>query len=301
MTEPTNPTLPLALGPVPRPVIQRIVQHLAHGHLHRALGRFFFMRRAYSAFQRVRQSQSPAYFRARLPATAVSVLAPVDGAASVRRLSRDGVAFGLELPAPLVNALGAFARQSQCIPFGTQERVWPQAVVDGRLPDGRIVTRASVADLGRCPEVDQIARDPRLLQIAAGYLRYWPNTCRPQLTWSFRNQLSPEEYRAHCPVADYHYDLSGYNFVQVFFYLTDVDISSGAHVMIMGSHRDKSLPLLLAIGPRPDAVIHAHYGRVREIVIEGRRGFGFIQDSSCFHKVLSPATRTRLILQIRYL
>jgi hypothetical protein len=44
----------------------------------------------------------------------------------------------------------------------------------------------------------------------------------------------------------------------------------------------------------------AVYGRDAERVMEGAAGFGFLEDSSCYHKALPPLSGDRLILQLRY-
>jgi len=48
-----------------------------------------------------------------------------------------------------------------------------------------------------------------------------------------------------------------------------------------------------------DEAVIAYYGKENEITIEGPAGFGFVQDSSCYHKALAPISDNRLMLQLR--
>ena len=36
------------------------------------------------------------------------------------------------------------------------------------------------------------------------------------------------------------------------------------------------------------------------IVVEGSAGYGFIEDTSCYHRALKPINKSRLCLQFRY-
>lgn len=85
-----------------------------------------------------------------------------------------------------------------------------------------------------------------------------------------------------------------------YFYITDVDEHSRPHVMLKGSHGKKPIHIMLSSNRHPDSTIFKHYSQENEIVITGKRGFGFVQDPSCIHKVVPPVTANRLLLQIRY-
>jgi hypothetical protein len=100
---------------------------------------------------------------------------------------------------------------------------------------------------------------------------------------------------------DFHYDVPWYNAVYAYFYLTDTDSRSGAHVMIPGSAAKKSLGFILGTCTRSETELAAYYGRgPAPIVIEGRAGFGFFEDPYCFHKALAPISADRLMLQLRF-
>jgi hypothetical protein len=84
------------------------------------------------------------------------------------------------------------------------------------------------------------------------------------------------------------------------FYLVDTTVRNGAHVLIDGSSRRKRWRHLMGAARLTDGEVVAVYGRDAERVMEGAAGFGFLEDSSCYHKALPPLSGDRLILQLRY-
>ncbi|QSJ17953.1 hypothetical protein JYQ62_03585 [Nostoc sp. UHCC 0702] len=153
----------------------------------------------------------------------------------------------------------------------------------------------------KCQAINLIAQDSRLVQIASTYLRYYPTKITSHLTWSIVSNLTEDEMKKCYPATNFHYDIAGYNFATVSFYITSVlDESSGCHIMIKGSHQKKPVWMLLKSGRHSDETVYTYYGKENEIQITGKAGFGFFQDPSCFHKVKPPTSQNRLLLQIRY-
>ena len=58
--------------------------------------------------------------------------------------------------------------------------------------------------------------------------------------------------------------------------------------------------MTLAAGRQSDKAVLNYYGQDNQLIIEGESGFGFVQDPSCIHRVISPVKADRLLLQIRY-
>ena len=141
-----------------------------------------------------------------------------------------------------------------------------------------------------------------LKAFAREYLGYWPGQVTRHLTWTFVSELSEAEQRDRFLPLSYHYDVAGYNFMSAYFYITDLDRQSGAHVMIEGSHLRKPLHTLFApwSGRQTDDQIRQYYGQDAEFLIEGKAGLGFVQDPSCFHKLFPPINNNRLVFQVRY-
>jgi len=152
-------------------------------------------------------------------------------------------------------------------------------------------------------EIDEIYRlryDEFLLDVSEKYLGYYPEKCDVNLWWSFADNLSAEDRRNQFQTIDYHYDIHGFNFFYVSFYLTDTDNRSGAHVLVKGSHKNKKISMLFRSARVPETMIQENYSEKDIIEIQGKAGTCFLEDAACFHKALVPIERDRLFLQLRY-
>jgi ectoine hydroxylase-related dioxygenase (phytanoyl-CoA dioxygenase family) len=178
--------------------------------------------------------------------------------------------------------------------------VLKEAVRNGRLPNGEPAVVGRVLAPDACPAVRRVAHDPTLIAIARGYLGYQPPIVLTELHWSFVTDVSPDYRRQLGQTIDYHYDVGWFNFLYVFFYLTDTDRRSGAHAIIRRSHRRKPLAMLWHSARQPDEPLRAEYGAANELIVEGAAGSGFVEDASCFHKALAPEARERLAFFVRY-
>src|SRR3569833_2712408 len=117
--------------------------------------------------------------------------------------------------------------------------------------------------------------------------------------WSFATEAAESQQMSMGQ--GWHYDLDGYRAIAFFFYLTDVDESSGPHILVPGSHLNKPWRGLLSLYKgRSDAEIESWYGKQRHVTICGRAGSGFAEDIFCFHKGLQPTRGERLIVQVRF-
>lgn len=159
---------------------------------------------------------------------------------------------------------------------------------------------ATVRDSSKLAIVQKLAGDPLLHAAASSFLGYRARRVSSWLFWSFASPLSDDERRASNQTIDFHYDVDGYNFMYANFYLVDTTARNGAHVLIEGSSRRKHWRHLMGVARLADAEAFAAYGRDAERVMEGPAGFGFLEDSSCYHKALPPLAGDRLILQLRY-
>ena len=216
-------------------------------------------------------------------------------------LGRDGVYLGLQLKPDTLALLQAFASNAE------------RRVAHG---DRQIATDETLGTLDACgqpaviinylsPELhaltEQVANDPQLLAVVTRHLGSSPRAVQIKVHES-RVTNATTDYREACmQTVMFHYDVHALNFVYVFFYLTDVDQSSGAHELILGTHSNKRLAHLFSGARKTDDEIYGSYGgRSRSLVICGLAGTGFIEDTSCFHRALAPVKRPRLALQIRY-
>lgn len=281
---------------------QRLRSRLSKGDFHHTLGRFSIVRKAYSLSCYSQQQFHPHFYRNRLNPRENSFFFGISPQVCAQNICETGVSFGLRLPVPQVEQVYKFACKTPCHEPGFSDEFYADDVQDGQLKNGRYAFRGLVKHPQQCSVVTDLAQDPILLQIVRSYLKYWPSKLTYHLTWSFPLSLPVSEQKQLYPPLNYHYDVAGYNFMTAYFYITDIDATSGAHVMIERSHNKKPLSTLFTSCAAPQLAkqVIEHYGKESERIIEGKAGFGFVQDPSCFHKLLPPLKKRRLLLQIRY-
>ncbi|MGB3299576.1 MAG: hypothetical protein WBA76_15030 [Phormidesmis sp.] len=286
----------------------RLGHRLQSGDLHHTVGRFKAARETYSFYQGCRQQLNAEFYKRRLTPRGQSFLTDVLPERCAQELQQQGVSFGLQLPPADIEAVYQFACETPCREPGFEDEFYAQAVENGRLTGDRPhlahrrVFRGLVQNPGECPVIKKVAQDPTLLEIVHKYLRYWPSKVVPHLTWSFVSDLPVAQQKELYPPLNYHYDVAGYNFMTAYFYITDIDKRCGPHVMIATSHNKKPKHTLFSSYAELDSEEQMldYYGKENKLVIEGKAGFGYVQDPSCFHRLVSPVKSRRLLLQIRY-
>lgn len=234
---------------------------------------------------------------------AASSFAGLDRERFLRELSEEGLALGLTLPPEIVGRIVAWARQQPCYAdrdtrYGfTLDR---RTEAEERL--GKPILLAQYFNTLRdCADIRNLADDPVLQWIAARYLGSTPTFVGANLWWTFPvNALAEDRFRhAHL----FHRDVDDFRFFKFFFYLTDVPAGEGAHVCVVGSH--KNPPVLRArdhwlIRRYSDAEIDACYPSEKITELCGPAGTGFAEDTLCTHKGNTPQTAPRLLLQLQF-
>ncbi len=279
--------------------VTNIARRLAAGELHYALGRFESIRKGYSALRRL--GPGGARRRTRPPPALPVPASPFGGVRteeSLAALKRDSIAFGFDLPPSIVQEIVAFARSTPIRTRGSDRLFLKEEVCQGRLPDGATAVLALAPEPMDCAAVRRLCRDPVLLETVTGFLGYRPGKIIPRLFWSFVTDASDDQRRRLGQTIDWHFDVHDFHFCSAAFYLTDVDSRAGAHALIRGSHRGKSIRMLLGSANATEAAVLARYGRERLMLVEGPAGTGFLEDTSCYHKAIAPTDRDRLMLQI---
>jgi hypothetical protein len=161
------------------------------------------------------------------------------------------------------------------------------------------VPYATIYKSSRIDVVRALAGDAQIFEAASRFLGYRPRLVSTWFFWSLANNLSDDLRRHYTQTIDYHYDVDGYKFVYANFYVNDTTIRNGAHKLVAGSGRRKRLRNLFKASLTDDEARQA-YGAAAERAIEGPAGFGFLEDTSCYHKALPPLEGDRLMLQLRY-
>ncbi len=283
-----------------RQLVSSLQQRGATDTLSYALGRFAAVRRGYGLGSGLLQKWHGGADGER---GEPSIFSRIDLVAAAAALSETALYAGLQLPPDTVVEIVNWAKESKLRPMSKRSQddsFRYDEVRGGRTPKGDPAVVAAVVKAEQNPLVERISKDAQVIEIVRRHLGYRPPHSNVRLVWSFVTDCSDDERRAAMQTIDYHFDVHHYNFMYANYYLLDTDMYSGAHGMVLGSHRDKPIHWLFRSACQSDAAIRAHYGARRELVIEGRAGYGFIQDASCYHKALAPTQRERLLLQIRY-
>jgi hypothetical protein len=208
----------------------------------------------------------------------------------VDTLDRHGfVQFDARLGAADVATLRQAALESEAtIRGGSRARFDPHAPRGVRYD----FEEAFIASLA---PVQALLMDPSLLAVAGAYLEAEPVNDLVAMWWSAATGAAPNSAAAQL----FHFDLDRLKFLKFFFYLTDVDLETGPHCYIDGSHRDKPAALRHD-GRKSDELVAKHYGahRVREIT--GPAGTILAVDTRGFHKGKPLVRGHRLMLQLEY-
>ena len=186
----------------------------------------------------------------------------------VESLSEDGFYAGINLPEQTVSEILDFLRIDRKITGSNgSKRIHPMS----RYPD----------DFVSSPVVNQIINDPKLLNIAAQYLKTSPLHVGSRLWWIFSDVLP---YQLERVGQRFHYDIDDYASLRFFFYLTDVNsLQYGAHMLVRGSHRKKKLAhRLLASRFTSDQALVEYYGESNLVPLCGTSRIWICRRSSDF-------------------
>lgn len=221
----------------------------------------------------------------------------------VDRLKKDGVFFGLQLPQDTLQEILDHTNANDCYAGGDPSlgfRASEKQDLD-RMYDRKFYLADYFNVSERCPAISQLANDANLRAIADLYVGKPAQYTGSSLTLTFPVEGRPydENRQESC---NFHYDIDDYASLRFFFYLTDVTPDSGPHVCVRGSHKRKSLFHVLNYLSRKqtDEEILKFYGSDKVIPVCGESGFGFVEDTFCFHKGTVPKTRPRLMLMLHF-
>ncbi|MBW4654676.1 MAG: phytanoyl-CoA dioxygenase family protein [Kaiparowitsia implicata GSE-PSE-MK54-09C] len=236
--------------------------------------------------------------------TSASVFEAVPTVTSVvEALKQDGMCGGFQLAPSVVEEIVQFAKSTPC--YGDRRKQLG-FYYDDREKAEQLANRAFA--IGHfwnvpvmCSTVDRIRQDPALLAIAAHYLQGTPVHQGSQMWWTFAKPNTEAPLKSKGDAGqEFHYDLDDSYSVKFFFFLTDVDANSGAHVYVQGSHRWKQLRHQWKREGIPEAELMRTYGDDAVITVEGKAGLGFVEDTACFHRGIPSRSRDRLLLTVQY-
>lgn len=150
---------------------------------------------------------------------------------------------------------------------------------------------ADIDDVVDIPEVLALANHPKVLATVGRYFGCMPTIDSIKAWWSLPGHDEAENEQF------YHRDNDSIRFLKLFVYLTDVDLESGPHIYVRGSHCSDG-----CYGRRryADEEVEQCFGKEKVHVFTGKAGTVFLEDTYGLHKGQLPEKHKRLLLQIRY-
>lgn len=272
--------------------------------LMRGLGRFAAVRRLVAAAHRQAHARRLRGLLADCEARlGDSLFALPDREQFLRELDTGGLALGLRLPLPQVEAIARFAQHAECHAdrmeahgFTVVQREQAQAHLGKPILLAQFFNAA-----GRCPAIGQVAQDPLLHWLAARHLGSVPRMVGVNLWWTFPVQALKEDRHRHAHL--FHRDVDDFRFLKFFFYVTDVEPGDGAHVCVVGSQGRppaRSWADRWVLRRYTDEEVAAAYPPAAVAEICGPAGTGFAEDTFCIHKGRTPTRAPRLLLQVQF-
>jgi len=216
------------------------------------------------------------YYRARqggapLPVNADTMFPAFDPADAARALEVDSYAPGLELPPDMLADMVDFAKRSEKKRIDDPDR--------------------------ECLPVERLVHDPKIVDVARRFLGAEPIFLKSQIYWTIPDGTAVGNALAAAEGGRFHYDLADIRAVTVFFYLSDVDEHCGPHVVIRGSQKRRTPRQILRRFIDDDYALRTYGDRI--LTVTGRRGIGWFEDITCYHKQ-SPAEQPRCMLYLIY-
>ena len=204
-------------------------------------------------------------------------------------LQRDGIAM---LPAFVdAAAMGRIRAHLEGAQLAERFAPFRRGFTVDDVPDNVHVAEYSTAHILRCPDVVNLANDPRLIEVAGRYLGCRPTISNLSIWWSLPADGTAQE------AENYHRDVDDWRFVKFFLYLSDVDETAGPHCFVRGSHRS---PKFLRIRRVTDEEVSGAFPREDQLRIAGRAGDAFLEDTFGLHKGQPPTRIRRLLFQVEY-
>ena len=221
---------------------------------------------------------------------------------ATHQLQSTGIASGLTLSPVVLKRLLELETQASVSSWGSIKpplEGW-EAIQQHNQNSTKPIVMMTPSSLELNAVIRSIAHSPRLLGLVRNHLGGGINAIEPALRWSLVVDADDAWRESQAQTVTFHFDVHDLDFVYVFFYLTPCDRDSGAHETILGSHADKPLKFLLGSARQTEPALRTYYAKDAFHILEGPAGYGFIEDTSSFHRARVPVSSPRLVLSIRY-
>ena len=229
--------------------------------------------------------------RPKVPLPACKQLGPSEVSRVVERLRQDGYNI---LPKGLTPAdIDAITDFAFTTPALTGDMNKPVAISRDNIPKGEPRFSWWTHDLARLRAVQRLIADGPYCQIAQEYLG-----CRPTL--AHISLFLDVPYEGKYGAYSYHYDNDGPGFLKYFIFLTDVEIGTGAHYFVAGSHTRSKPSAFARATLYEEEPLLASYGRDKEIIMRGPAGMVLAEDTAGFHRGSTIEHKYRLMMQFEF-
>jgi hypothetical protein len=229
--------------------------------------------------------------RPKVPLPASKQLDPSEVSHVVERLRQDG--YNILSKGLTVADVAAITDFAFTTPALAGDMSKPLVITRDSIPKGEPRFSWWTHDLARLPAIRRLIADGPYCQIAQDYLG-----CRPTL--AHISLFLDVPYEGKYGAYSYHYDNDGPSFLKFFIFLTDVEVGTGAHYFIAGSHaHSKPSPFARATLYDEEPLL-ASYGRDKEIVMRGPAGMVLAEDTAGFHRGSTIERNFRLMLQFEF-
>jgi len=148
-------------------------------------------------------------------------------------------------------------------------------------------------DLIKNKTIQNILFDSTFALIAQEYFG-----CRPIL--SMLTLWLDTVYEGEVSSHIFHCDADSPKYLKFFFYLTDVDIESGAHVYIQKTHSHKRNHPFYKMTRYSEEELLNYFGKENKIVFEASAGSIIAEDTHGFHRGTTPKKSHRFLLELQF-
>ncbi len=229
-----------------------------------------------------------------------SVLQNINVNQIITNLKKDGFCQEINLTQEITQQIWQFAMNTPCYTnSNTKLGFYYSEKEQAQQKQANHLVKASYDNIASlCPVIKKIETDPLLLEIVGQYWQAEPLHQESQLWWNFPVESTLYERRRAAQM--FHYSGEDCHSLKFSFYLTHVDLCSSPHVCVKGSHVKKKYSHLYQRKGCSYQDITEFYGYKNIVPICGKAGSGFVEDTRCFHKAISPGSKDRLILQVTF-
>ena len=261
------------------------------------LARFSFVRQLYSILAKLRSTPI------KVSSDSNSLFPGVKTTEVVNVLKKDGVYLDFSLPPNILEGILHQTRTQNCYAGGRTDmgfKISEKSQID-RVYERPFYVARYFNISSSWPEISQLSTDPILQEIASKYIGQQAKYTGSSLFWTFPIQGASQDFDQQ-QFKYFHYDVDDFAGLRFCFYLSEVDDESGPHLCIRGSHLKKSLLHVLNFFSRiqSEENLSKLYPREQFTTIKGNSGYGFIEDTFCFHRGVAPKSKPRLFLQLHF-